>query len=82
MDAADGPPHPGAEQPQRTEEARAGQRAESREESYLRVDPVLPVSLTQHQSSHLGHRQPPDVQLEELLWVVVVGKSTDVHSHR
>lgn len=56
-----------------------------RDESYLDIDLVLPVSLSEHQSSDLGHptggRQRPDVQLEELFWVVVVGENTNVHSH-
>lgn len=50
---------------------------------YLEVDPVLPVSLTGHNCPDLEHavrgRQHPDVQLEELLRVVVVGQSRDVH---
>lgn len=47
---------------------------------YLWVDSVLPVSLTGNQSSHLKHpRQSPDVQLQELFRVVVVGQNRDVH---
>lgn len=49
---------------------------------YLRVEPVLPVSLTGHHRPHLKHavcgRQHPNVQLQELLRVVV-GQNRDVH---
>lgn len=50
---------------------------------YLGVDSVLPVSLTGHDCTDLEHavrgRQHPHVQLQELLWVVVVGQNRDVH---
>lgn len=50
---------------------------------YLGVDPVLPVSLTGHDHPDLEHavrgRQHSNVQLEELLRVVVVGQSRNVH---
>lgn len=50
---------------------------------YLRVDPVLPSPLTGHERSDLVHAlcgiQHPNIQLEKLLRVVVIGQNRDVH---